>query len=127
MSNIDDLKKKELVSLQAEEVNLEDLIILGADKKIPIQVEYHTFDDKHVKARVLVKQLTMKELKNFNITTTDIQDILKILKKTMFKNNGEPFTPDELLLIPIGALKAILSKIFELSGIDANTTNLRDF
>ena len=122
MSNIEDLKKEELINLQAEEVPLEDLIVMGADKKIPIHIEYPQ-GDNIVRTKCLVKQLT-----NINITpNSDVTEVLPILAKSMCKQNGENFTTDELSLLPIGVLKAILTKIFELSGIDEKEVNLKDF
>ena len=127
MSNIEDLKKEELINLQAEEVPLEDLIVMGADKKIPIHIEYPQ-GDNIIRTKCLVKQLTIKQLKNINITpNSDVTEVLPILAKSMCKQNGENFTTDELSLLPIGVLKAILTKIFELSGIDEKEVNLKDF
>lgn len=117
MTNKNDLQEQELNMLQ-EEVNLEDLLVLGNDKKIPILIEYPNTDGHIVKARVLAKQLTLKELDNFKVTKSDdLVQIMQILTKTIFKNNGEYFTNDELALLPVGVLKALFEKIFELSGL----------
>mgnify|MGYP003410186056 CR=1 FL=1 len=49
MTNVDKLKEEEIVQLQ-EETKLEDLIILGDDKKIPIMV-VNTFYRPYIKIR----------------------------------------------------------------------------
>lgn len=129
MVNVDELKKQEKIKLQNEEVNLEDLIILGADKKIPILIEYPSVEGEIVNAKVLVKQLTIKEIEDFKLTdTNNLTEVLDVLTKTIFKNNGKTFTFEELSYLPVGVLKALFEKIFELSGIDINDQNkIKDF
>ena len=127
MTNIEELKKEELINLQAGEVNLEDLILLGADKKIPIVIEYPTLTGEKTTAKLFCKQLTLRELENINVNSNNLNDILPILRKTLFKQNGDNFTKTELMELPIGVLKELLVKIFELSGMEKEAEKLKDF
>lgn len=126
MTNVDKLKEEELVQLGAE-MNLEDLIILGADKKIPLVIEYPNLDGTKTAAKLFCKQLTLRELENVNTSSNNLQDILPVLRKTLFKQNGDNFSKPELMELPIGVLKALLVKIFELSGMHDEAEKLKDF
>lgn len=130
MTDINKLREEELNELQnieveAEEVNLEDLLVFGDSKKIPIHIIYTNEDGSTTKARALVKQLTLKELDKLNVNTTEFGKIYRhVLRKALFKNDGEPFSKSELDMLPIGVAKAIGDKILELSGVDSR---LQDF
>lgn len=126
MTNVDKLKEEELVQL-GEEMNLEDLIILGADKKIPLIIEYPNIDGTKTDAKLFCKQLTLRELENVNTSSNNLQDILPVLRKTLFKQNGDNFSKPELMEMPIGVLKALMIKIFELSGMHDEAKKLKDF
>lgn len=126
MTNVDKLKEEERVQL-IEEMNLEDLIILGADKKIPLIVEYPNIDGTKTAAKLFCKQLTLRELENVNTSSNNLQDILPVLRKTLFKQNGDNFSKPELMEMPIGVLKALMIKIFELSGMHDEAKKLKDF
>ncbi len=128
MTNVDKLKEEEIVQLQ-EETKLEDLIILGDDKKIPIMVEFPKQDGTKVPVKAFVKQLTLKELNQVQINQSNLwEGNIAILTKALFKSNGDNFTNEELLSFPIGVVNAIASKIMELSGVDVSQQNqLKDF
>ena len=126
MTNVDKLKEEERVQL-VEEMNLEDLIILGVDKKIPLIVEYPNIDGTKTAAKLFCKQLTLRELENVNTSSNNLQDILPVLRKTLFKQNGDNFSKPELMEMPIGVLKALMIKIFELSGMHDEAKRLKDF
>ena len=122
--------KDEIIKLDHEELNLEDLIIMGDDKKIPIEVEFPTADGKMVKARALIKQLTMGELDDVKlINDNPFAANLLVLELALFKSNGEHFSMDELKLLPIGVVNAIASKIMEISGVnlEEQAMKLQDF
>lgn len=125
MSDIDELKQKELEELgkveMQEEFDLEELIILGDDKKMPILIEYPTPDGRRVKAKALIKQLTINEIDNVKTQETQLQAAMIVLQKALFKTNGEPFSKNELRKLPIGVLTEISDKILEVSGIDDDT------
>ncbi len=115
-------------NIEIDEINLEDLIVLGEDKKIPIQIEFPKADGGVVKAKALVKQLTLKEIGDIKVNQNNIMESsLAVLEKALFKNNGKNFTEKELLVFPIGVINAISNKIMELSGVEIDENKLRDF
>ena len=135
MANIDELREEELRNLNddtiveyGEEVNLEELILLGEDKKIPVKITFPTVDGKQVKAKALVKQLTLREMETIKVNRDDLVTANRmLLEKALFKTNGEKYTKDELYLLPLGVVNALAEKIFELSGVDTQNRRLRDF
>lgn len=135
MANIDELREEELRNLNddtiveyGEEVNLEELILLGEDKKIPVIIKFPTVDGKQVKAKALVKQLTLREMETIKVNRDDLVTANRmLLEKALFKTNGEKYTKDELYLLPLGVVNALAEKIFELSGVDTQNRRLRDF
>ena len=132
MTDIDKLKEEELnklkkVEVQAEEVNIEDLIVLGEVKKIPIHITYFNQDGSQTKTKALIKQLTVKEMENLNVTQKNlVKSSITILQKAFFKTTGEPFSKEELSYLPVGVANAVSKKILEISGMD-NTLMLQDF
>ena len=135
MANIDELREEELRNLNddtiveyGEEVNLEELILLGEDKKIPVIIKFPTVDGKQVKAKALVKQLTLREMETIKVNRDDLVTANRmLLEKALFKTNGEKYTKDELYLLPLGVVNALAEKIFELSGVNTQNRRLRDF
>lgn len=140
MANIEKIEKSEneqinngknnKIKLEVEEVGLEDLIILGESKKIPIHMEYPNQDGSKTSAKALVKQLTLKEIDKLKLKKgLPVLEINKrILKLGLYKSTGEPFTFEELDYLPIGLVEALANKISELSGADIKTKNkLEDF
>ena len=121
--------KNDNINLEHEELNLEDLIIMGDDKKIPIEIEFPTTTGEMVKAKTLIKQLTLGEFDNIKLkSNTILESNLLILELGLFKTNGEHFTRDEMKQLPIGVVRAIAEKIMEISGITQETDDqLRDF
>lgn len=130
MVDINKLKEEELnqlndkskVELGEEEWDLEELILLGDDKKIPILIEYPKPDGKRVKAKALIKQLTINEIDTVKTKQENqLQAAMLVLQKALFKSNGEPFSKNELKRLPIGVLTEISDKILEISGINEDT------
>ena len=116
------------INLKVDEFDLEDLIILGDDKKIPIHITFPRTDGTKVKAKALIKQLTLKELDNLRITGTDVWETnIIILQRALFKTNGENFNEEEISVLPVGVVNAISNKILELSGVEFTNQQLRDF
>lgn len=119
---LNQLNKTENVELLEDIVNLEELILLGDEKRIPILIEYPLPDGKRVKTKALVKQLTIKELDNMKFTEENLlPNSIRILQKAMFKQNGDNFKKAEIQKMPIGAVRAIANTILELSGVDEKT------
>jgi hypothetical protein len=117
------LNEKENVEFEEEVFSLEELILLGDDKRIPIIIEYPLPDGSRVvKSRAYVKQLTIKELDNIKVTDENmIKSSMLILQKAMFKENGELYSRNELGVLPIGVIKTVADKILALSGMDSET------
>ena len=114
--------------IEVEETNLEDLILLGEDKKIKIVIEYPTDDGRVVKARALVKQLTLKEMDNLKINNADVVETnVKLLQKALFTKNGDNFTEEMILALPMGVVNALSEKIMEISGVRTTNQTLMDF
>ena len=131
MTDINKLKEEELEelskpSVEVEEVGLEDLIVLGERKKIPIHIIYPNEDGTKENAKALVRQLTLKEVDGLNFNSTVLKLNISVLRKALFKTTGEKFTNDELEVLPLGVVNAIANKILELSGVEQNR-NLKDF
>ena len=133
MSDVDEIKRKELeelkrVEVEAEEVPLEDLIILGNNKKIPIHIMFPQEDGSKQKSKAFVKQLTLKELEGLNFNGKNMSSLnRKILQKAFFKTTGENFSIAELNALPVGVVNAVSTTILELSGVDTNNNQLKDF
>ena len=124
MTDINKLKEKELEQLTTvteEEVNLEDLLVLGEDKKIPIHITFPNPDGETVsQAKALIKQLTLKELESVKVNSNIAESNIFILRKALFKQNGDNFSNQELQVLPIGVVNAISNKILEVSGVDVS-------
>lgn len=101
-----------------EETNLEDLILLGEDKLLDCTIEYPTKDGKKVKAKTKIKQLTMKELKNINLKERSFENSIKILSKTVYKQDGTLLGKDLIMELPVGVVNELSDTIMELSGVD---------
>ena len=134
MSVVDELREKELeeldkVELVEDEFNLEELILLGEDKKIPILLQYPLPDGRIVKGKAKIKQLTLSELETVKTSPNNqLETITLILRKAFFQMNEEPFTKTQLRKIPIGVLKEVCNKILEVSGFDEDLkTDLINF
>lgn len=114
--------------IEVDEYNLEDLIVLGEDKKIPIEVTFPKPDGTPVKAKALVKQLTLKEIDMVKINNPNVLEAnLLLLSQALFKANGENFTEKELLNFPMGVVSSIAEKIMEISGVNLDPKELKDF
>lgn len=115
--------------IEVEETNLEDLILLGEDKKIPIEIEFPKTDGTTIKTKALVKQLTLKEMNDLQINQSRLVETnVEVLEKALFKTTGDNFTREEILSLPIGVVNAISEKIMELSGMNMDySKRLADF
>lgn len=103
--------------IDVEETNLEDLILLGEDKLINIIIEYPTENDT-VKVKAKIKQLTMKELRNIDVSKPSLETNVNILSKALFKQDETPFEKELVLALPIGVVNEIATEILKVSGVD---------
>ena len=133
MTDIAKLKEEELEqlkpSVEVEEVGLEDLIVLGESKKVPIRITYSNDDGTKTRAKALIRQLTLKEMNNLQYNQKRLGNFYAaILKKALFKSDGTPFTMAELEYLPVGVVKEISRQIMDISGMDADKQDeLKDF
>lgn len=122
------MAKKNDVNLEIDEVNLEDLIILGEHKKIPVLINYPKDDGTIVKeTKVLIRQLTLKEMEDMPQTNNLFILNIALLKKAMFKVDGSNFNEAEIYSLPIGVVNAVSDKIREISGVDFSIQNMENF
>lgn len=113
--------------IKVEETNLEDLIVLGEDYNIPVSIEFPKPDGKKVKAKALIKQLTVKEMKKLQTKGKDELEIaIEVLNTSLLKTDGTNFTKEEILYLPLGVVRSLSDKILEVSGINMND-EIRNF
>ena len=94
------------------------MIILGEDKHIPISIEFPN-GDTTIKAKALIKQLTLKEMDKIKINKDNPWLMsMSILKVALLKTNGDNFTEAELSTLPMGVVTAISNEIMKASGVD---------
>ena len=134
MTDINKLKEEELnelnrVNVEAEEVGLEDLIVLGEKKKIPIHISFPNEDGTVSKGKALVRQLTLKEVEGMKFEGKNLINLSKkILRKAFFKSTGDKWSNEELEAFPAGVITEVANTILELSGVDTDMTKkLQDF
>ena len=120
MTDIDQLKNDELKNLEDEEIlDLESLILDGADAKIPIEVKY-----KDRRFGAMIRPLTNVEWNNAyrkafknNKTSNEVE----LLKIGLYKKNGDQFPADSVEKLPTGIVNELIKEIARISGIELNT------
>lgn len=113
--------------IKVEETNLEDLIILGEDCHIPVSIEFPKPNGEVAKAKALVKQITVKEMKKVKLKGNDeVEVAMEVLQTALLKQNGSNFTKEEISYLPIGVVRTLSDKILELSGFNMNE-EIRNF
>lgn len=110
------MSKKE-AKIEVDDVNLEDLIVLGENKLVDIIIDYPT-EEGSVKTKAKIKQLTIKELKNVDVTNPSLEANIDILCKSLYTQKGDAFSRDLILSLPVGVVNAISAKIMEISGVN---------
>jgi len=109
--------------IEVDEVNLEDLIILGDEKLINIKISYPEEREgviRIVNSKAKIKQLTLKELKNIDVNNITVDTAVSILRKALFKQDETLFSKELILALPIGVCFAITREIMKISGVDEN-------
>jgi len=113
--------------IKVEETNLEDLIVLGEDCHIPISIEFPKPNGEVTKAKALVKQITIKEMKKIQTKGKDELGLaIEVLTIALLKQNGTNFTKEEISYLPIGVVRSLSDKILEVSGFNMND-EIRNF
>lgn len=108
---------EEKAKILVEKPTLESLVLLGKDKLINIEIEYPTENGTQT-ASAKIKQLTMEELQNIDMNDPSFKTNVEILSKSLFKEDGTPFEPELILMLPVGIVNAISEKILEISGVN---------
>ena len=130
MTNLDENIKDEIEHLSQEEeiFELEDLIINGEKKRIPVIVEIPEYNEET--GEMIVKKFTarLKPLTNVEVnnarelglkvknTTTDVE----ILKRGLYTKNNTLFPAEFIEALPAGTVEELSLKIAEISGIKFN-------
>lgn len=113
--------------IKVEETNLEDLIILGEDCHTPITIEFPKPNGEIVKAKALIKQITVKEMKKVKTKgNTEVEIAIEVLQIGLLKQDGNQFNKEEILALPIGVVRSLSDKILEISGFNMDD-EIRNF
>lgn len=113
--------------IKVEETNLEDLIIVGEDYHVPVSIEFPKQNGEIVKAKALIKQLTVKEIRKIQLKGRDELELaIEVLSLALLKQNRKNFTKEEISYLPIGVVRSLSDKILEVSGVDMNE-EIRNF
>ncbi len=103
--------------IEVEEVNLEDLIILGEDKLLNIRIDFPKKNGETVVAKAKIKQLTMKQLKGIDLEKIDLATSIKVLQTSLYQQDEKPFPKQLILELPIGVVNAVTNEILRISGM----------
>lgn len=129
MTNVEELREKELESLSKQEhdtdeeeiFDLETLITDGEDARIPVIVKFPK-NGKTVKAAALIRPLTNVEWNNCvrikrkpsENTTNEVE----VLKKALYTKDGKQFPPKIIENMPAGVALELMNEVSRISGID---------
>ena len=112
------MANKNTPKIEVDEVNLEDLIILGDSKLMDISIEYPNTEGTVTKTKAKIKQLTMKELRNINLQKITYETNIKVLEKCLYKQDETKFDKELISYLPVGVANAITEQILRISGVD---------
>ena len=113
--------------IKVEETNLEDLIVLGEDCHIPVSIEFPKPNGEIAKAKALIKQLTVKEMRKIKLKgNNELEIAIEILNIALLKQDGTNFIREEILALPLGVVSSLSDKILELSGLNMDE-EIRNF
>lgn len=113
--------------IKVEETNLEDLIVLGEDYHIPVSIEFPKPNGDIVKAKALIKQITVKEMKKIQTKgKNDLEIAIEVLRAALLKQDSSNFTIQEISHLPLGVVSRLSDKILEVSGINMDD-EIRNF
>ena len=111
-------EEEKQIEIEVEEVNLEDLILLGEDRLSNIKISYPDENGNITVAKAKIKQLTLKELRNINLEKITLETCVKILNKCLFTQEDTPFTQDLILSLPVGVVSEITREVLRISGVE---------
>ena len=128
MANVEELKQEEIENLNKEMDlhDLENLIIAGADARVPVVFDLKLYDKENDKfitntVKCFLKPLTSTEVQNaqkiaykFKGTTPQIE----FLKKGMYDSNDERYSEKLIASLPTGTVDSLAEKLLEISGVE---------
>ena len=116
--------------------DLEQLIVDGADARIPLEVEFPFYKDGELtykKYGVVIRPLKSSELSNatqigLRDSSSDVNT--EIVKKGLCRKDGTPYPSEVVEKLPAGVINKLTEHICEISGIrrdrEANDKLIRE-
>lgn len=120
---IEELKQKEIENL-TEELDLENLIVDGANARIHIEIDFPVYKNGELTYKqygAIIRPLPSYEFTNatqigLKNPSTDVNT--EIVKQGLCTKEGEPFPSDLVKKLPVGVIIKLAEKICEVSGIE---------
>lgn len=130
MVDVDELKQKELESIQNQDndntdevYDLESLILGGAEARIPIIVDYPNEDGTTTELALKLKPLTDVEVNNaIKAHRKNKNTSLRIeyLKRGLYLKDNTKFPSHLIKSMHTGVVLQLYNKLCEISGVKAN-------
>lgn len=134
MANIEELQEVELQKL-TEEISdiqeLEQLIIDGANAKIPYIIDYPFYNEqnKQINFKKMAIKLQPVTSSDWNKATAnrfrDNNTAIKIVEKSLYTKNEEPFPMKLIQKMPNGVINTLFKEIARISGVELDTPESR--
>lgn len=124
MTNIEDKKKAEIEMLKQDNdtnniINLEDLILEGANTKIPITFDYPLPTGEIQKVGAMIRPLTATEWNTCSMKAIKQEKTMavEVVKIGLMGNDGTPIKAELIEKMNVGVINGLFNKISEISGI----------
>lgn len=118
---IEKMREKELADLTNNNpVDLETLILEGANARIPVTFDYPKPNGEFVELTCCLKPLTSTEVDNARrlaLKTRGTTAEIEMLKRGLYTKEGEQFPPELIPKMVSGVVDALVQKLLELSGV----------
>lgn len=116
----------EMLSQETEILDLETLIVDGANARIHVEVDFPVYKNgevHHKKYGAIIKPLPSNEFTNatqIGLKNPDTDVNTEIVKKGLCTKNGDIFPVEVVEKLPVGVIIKLAEKICEVSGIEQN-------
>ena len=70
-----------------------------------------------MKSKAKIKQLTLREMKNLDLSKIDINTAVNILSKSLYQQDEKAFSKELILSLPLGVCFAITREVMRISGV----------
>ena len=125
---IEELKKQEIEDIitnneNNEVMELEQLILQGAESRIPIMIDYPVFVEDHVEYKpvsAFIKPLTNTQSNKayaMGIANKKSTPNIELVKIGLYDKNMEHLKPELVEKMPSGIIDAICKQLMDISGI----------